>query len=69
MRLAAYGNIGVWSLTAKDYSVGGNQTVNNEVEHDAMYVKFVKEWPLEWFSSHERQVTLAADIEEQASWG
>jgi glycine/D-amino acid oxidase-like deaminating enzyme len=24
---------------------------------------------LEWFSSRERQVTLAADIEEQASWG
>ena len=24
---------------------------------------------LEWFSSHERQVTLAADLEEQARWG
>ena len=44
MRLAAYGNIGVWSVTKKDYSVGGNQTVNNDAEHDAMYVKFVKEW-------------------------
>ena len=44
MRIAAYGNIGVWTVTAKDYEAGANRTKNNDVEHDAIYVRCVKEW-------------------------
>ena len=44
MRIAAYGNIGVWSITSKNYLAGANRTQNNDVEHDAIYARCVKDW-------------------------
>ena len=41
MRIAAYGNIGFWVPPA-EYKAGVKK--NNDVEHDAIYVKCVKEW-------------------------
>ena len=41
VRIAAYGNIGYWVPPA-EYESGVKK--NNQVVHDAMYAKFVKEW-------------------------